>query len=157
MIDPASTIPAAAPKPHPLLERLLVAQGCPEVTVETLEAFGADSRDTVLFFAGDPVKYPETLDVAVILPQLGAAFRGRFIPGVVMPWNGPALQPRFGFNRWPALVFQRGGQYIGAITGVRNWGEYLAEIQRLLGSPPRRAPTPGIALAVAGAQDSACH
>ncbi len=122
----------ATAAPHPLIARLCERHGYPEVTPQTVDAFCAQSRDGVLFFAGDPVMHPETLDVAVILPELMARFDGRLRAGVVMPWNGPALQPKFGFRRWPALVFIRRGERSGAICGVRNWNDYLEEIGRLI-------------------------
>lgn len=124
--------PQAAAAPHPLIARLGERYGYPEVAPQTLEAFCAQAGDGVLFFPGDPVKHPETLDVAVILPELLARFDGRLRAGVVMPWNGPALQPLFGFRRWPALVFLRCGECVGAIEGVRDWNDYLEEIGRLI-------------------------
>lgn len=146
----------ATAAPHPLIARLGERHGYPEVTPQTLDAFRAQPGDGVLFFPGDPVKHPETLDVAAILPELLARFDGRLRAGVVMPWNGPALQPRFGFQRWPALVFVRGGEYVGAIGGVRNWNEYLEEIGRLLAAPPSRPPSIGVAVRADGDAPS-CH
>ena len=39
-----------------------------------------------------------------------------------------------------ALVFARGGEYVGAIERIQNWSDYLVEIRSLLVAPPRRAP-----------------
>ncbi|MEI2624696.1 MAG: hypothetical protein V9G23_12890 [Giesbergeria sp.] len=37
----------------------------------------------VLFFCGDPIRFPEGLDVAVVLPELRAALSGGFAIGAV--------------------------------------------------------------------------
>ena len=52
------------------------------------------------------------------------------------------------FSQWPALVLMRGEDYVGAITRVRNWADYLAEIECLLRAQPARAPAAGIPIAV---------
>jgi hydrogenase-1 operon protein HyaE len=47
---------------------------------------------------------------------------------------------RYGFREYPALVFVRSGDYIGAITRIQDWGDYLDQVSDLLVAPPRRAP-----------------
>ena len=42
------------------------------------------------------------------------------------------LQLAYGFSAWPALVFIRDGQYLGAITGIQNWSDYLQQIDALM-------------------------
>ena len=59
---------------------------------------------TLLLFLEDPVRYKETLDLAVIVPEIARAFPGRFAVGVLLPEAARALHPRFGFRRWPAFV-----------------------------------------------------
>ena len=44
------------------------------------------------------------------------------------------------FGTWPALVFLRRGEYLGVITQVQNWDDYLREIRYLLDSEPTRTP-----------------
>ena len=60
---------------------------------------------TVLFFAGDPNRFHDTTDVAVVFPELVKAFEGKLRPGVVAADAGQALQQYYGFTAWPALVF----------------------------------------------------
>jgi hypothetical protein len=36
----------------------------------------------------------------------------------------------------------RGGAYVGAIEGLRDWSEYLAETEALLAAMPSRPPIP---------------
>ena len=140
---PAVAWPAAR---HPLIERLFSEYGFADVTIDRFESFVAQPGHTVLFFSEDPVKFRETLDLAVILPELHRAFDGCFRAGVLLPDASKKLYPRFGFRRWPAFVMLRDGQYLGAIDGIRNWDEYVAEIQRLLASEPVRAPAVGVAV-----------
>jgi hydrogenase-1 operon protein HyaE len=42
------------------------------------------------------------------------------------------LQRLYGFGAWPALVFLRDGGYLGTITGIQNWSEYLRDIRELM-------------------------
>lgn len=128
----------AAASRHPLIERLVTQLGMPEVGTGNVDAFLAGPGATVLFFTENPAQHPETLDVAVILPEIVAAFGGRLRAGVVSRDSERELQQRFGFARWPALVFARGGDCLGAITSIRDWSYYLARVQELLDSPARR-------------------
>lgn len=110
------------------------------------EDFVGGSGNCILFFAGDPDRYPESLDVAAVLPELLKAFSGHFRVGLVRAEAEVALQVKFGFGVWPALVFLRGGDYIGVLTGIRDWDEYLREISLLLVAPASRPPSIGIAV-----------
>ena len=47
---------------------------------------------------------------------------------------------QYGFREYPSLVFVRAGEYVGTISRVQDWGEYLQRIGDLLVAPPRRAP-----------------
>ncbi|MBI2313515.1 MAG: hydrogenase [Betaproteobacteria bacterium] len=150
------TTVAATPL-HPLLARLFAEFGYTELTPENFEAFAVQPGNTLLFFAADPVRVGETPDVAVILPELARAFSGRFRVGVLLPAAASELQSRYGFRRWPALVLLRGGGYVGAIEGLRDWQAYVDELATLLEAPTRRAPSIGIAVQSAGAAHSDCH
>jgi hydrogenase-1 operon protein HyaE len=130
----------------PLIQRLFDEYGYPEVTGRTHEDFINGPGLRVLFFAGDPDRYRETNDVAVVLPELAKAFGGQIHPGVVAASDERELQKHYGFTAWPALVFLRGGGYLGAITGIKNWSEYLEEISELFTAEPRRPPSIGIPL-----------
>lgn len=132
---------AAAPPHHPLIDRLFTQHGFAAVTVEGFDAFVAAPGHAILFFSEDPVRFRETLDLAVILPELVRAFAGRLRAGVLLPDAAKRLAPRYGFRRWPAFVLLRDGEYLGAIDGVRNWDEYLAETARLLAAEPTRPPS----------------
>ena len=90
------------------------------------------------------------------LPEIAGAFGGRFRIGVLLPGAARTVAPRYGFRRWPALVMLRDGAHVGAIDGLRNWDEYLAETQRLLDSEPTRPPSVGIAVRSAGGEAPGC-
>lgn len=141
---------------HPLIARLSDVNGYPRLHAGNLEAFCNAPGDAVLFCAGDPVQYPETLDVAVVLPELLRAWPGRFRSGVVSAEQEAQVQARYGFNRWPSLVFLRGGAYLGVLSGIQDWAVYLARINELLAAPVSRPPSIGIAVAVANSH-ATCH
>lgn len=140
---------------HPLIARLTGEYGYPLLDADNLEAFCAAPGDAVLFCAGDPVQHPECLDVAVVLPELLRAFPGRFHAAVASSALESDMQARYGFNRWPTLVFLRDGAYVGVLSGIQDWSVYLARIQDLLAAPIARPPSIGIAVSTAAA--STCH
>lgn len=152
---------ALAPAPTtglpPLLEQLVSRHGFVAVDAELIDDFIHAAGHTMLVFTEDPVRYKETLDLAVIAPEVARAFAGRFRVGVLYPDAARKVAPRFGFARWPALVMLRDGDYVGAIDGLRNWDEYLDETQRLLTAEPIRPPSVGIAVKSAGAPTSCGH
>lgn len=139
---------------HALIIRLVEEFGYPLLAAGNLDAFCDAPGDAVLFCAGDPLQHPECLDVAVVLPEILRAFPGRFRAGVACAELESPLQLRYGFNRWPTLVFLRNGAYIGAISGIQDWSIYLVRIDDLLAAPAGRPPSIGIAVSTAA---TACH
>ncbi len=71
------------------------------------------------------MRYKETLDLAVIVPEIARAFAPRLAVGVLLPESARAVAPRYAFRRWPAFVMLADGRYVGAVDGLRNWDEYL--------------------------------
>lgn len=128
------------------LSRLVAADGVAEVGLAEYEDFVGGTGCCVLFFAGDPERYPESLDVAAILPELMKAFAKRFRVGLVRAEAEVAWQSRYGFGVWPALVFLRDGAYVGVLSGMRDWDEYLRETAVLLAAPASRPPILGVAV-----------
>jgi hydrogenase-1 operon protein HyaE len=136
---------AATPREmHPLLAQLFAKHGFADVDAAGFDAFVARAGHTLLLFTEDPLRVRETLDLAVIVPELARAFPGRFAVGVLLPESARLLQARYGFRRWPALVLLRYGQYVGAIDGLRDWDDYLREMARLLDAAPSRPPVVGV-------------
>jgi hydrogenase-1 operon protein HyaE len=138
----------------PLVQRLVHQFGARWVSPATLDAFASQPGDQVLFFSGDPVRFPECLDVAVVLPELQRAFPGRFGVGVVLRQGEDEVARRYGAQRWPSLVFLRDGKYVATIAGMLDWTDYLARVADALAAPVSRPPIP---LLGAGAAGSACH
>lgn len=127
---------------HPLIQRLLDELGYPEVTLENHDEFTAVEGMNVLFFPGDPTTVRDATDVAVVLPELVTAFGGRLRPGVVTDTfgDGAKLKQRYGFREFPSLVFLRDGGYIGTISRVQDWADYLDTISGFMTAAPSRAP-----------------
>ena len=130
---------------HPLLERLTTTLGYP-----LLEAADFDRRVqaqpwSLLFFSEDPARFAESLDVAVILPELARAFP-QLSPALIGRASERSLQQRYGFSVWPTLVFLRDGRYLGSLSRVLNWREYLEQIPQILAREPQEQRLPVLSL-----------
>jgi hydrogenase-1 operon protein HyaE len=148
---------AAAPL-HPLLERFVAELDAPVLDAASYEPWAQGPGHALVFFSEDPVQYRETLDVAVIVPELAKAFPDRFRCALLLPAAAREIAVRYGFRRWPAIVLLRDGAYVGAIDGLRDWSDYLEGLDRLLAAEPSRPPSIGIAVKTAGAGDApGCH
>jgi len=125
-----------------LIDRLIDELGYEAVALDNHDDFVARQGMNVLFFPGDPATVRDATDVAVVLPELARAFAGRLNPGVVTDTfgAGTTLKRRYGFSHFPALVFVRGGEYVGTICRIQDWADYLDRISDLLVAAPRRAP-----------------
>jgi hydrogenase-1 operon protein HyaE len=156
MTLPMPVAAGADARSYPLIAQLFAIHGYTEVDAGNFDAFVRRAGHTLLLFIEDPVRFKETLDLAVIVPEIARAFAGRFEVGVLLPEAARELQPRYGFRRWPAFVVLKDGQYVGAVDGLRNWDEYLAEVALLLEAPPTRAPAVGIAVRAEGEAPGAC-
>ena len=127
---------------HPLIERLLTEYNYAEVSLDNHDEFVAQPGMNVLFFPGDAKTVKDATDVAVVLPELVAAFEGQLRPGVVTDvfGDGVALRRQYGFTEFPSLVFVRSGSYVGTIMRIQDWGDYLGRIDQLFVAAPRRPP-----------------
>lgn len=144
-----------APALHALVARLVEQFNYPLVDADNLDAFLAQPGDAVLFCSGDALQYPEVPDVAVVLPELLASLpAGRLRPAVVSRGLETQMQTRYGFSRWPCLVFLRDGEYVGIIPGMQDWGVYQQRIEELMAATPSRPPSIGIAVSTSA---SHCH
>ncbi|MEZ5537511.1 MAG: hydrogenase-1 expression HyaE [Thiolinea sp.] len=127
----------------PLIERLISDHQYPQLSTVNLQDFLQTHEYSVLFFSEDPKRFPESNDVAVVLPELIKAFP-QLQAGVIDRQDEKKLQSQFGFMSWPALVFMHKEQYLGTLTGIKDWSDYLTDIPRILASEPTRPPSVGI-------------
>ena len=119
----------------PQIQRLQDVYNIPVLDSTALDEFLNQPEYQVLFFAGDPDKYPEANDVAMVLPELLTSFpqlRG----ALIAPESAAELQPRFNFTRWPTLVFLQQGKLLGNISQIQNWEDYQLQISHLLHGDP---------------------
>ncbi|SFV58875.1 Hydrogenase maturation factor HoxO/HyaE [hydrothermal vent metagenome] len=123
-----------------LVEQLITKHHYPLLIESDIEKFIKKHHYSVLFFCNDTKLFPETLDVAVILPELISAFDGKIIPAVVSRDDEINIQRHYGFTTWPSLVFFKDGGYLGTISKVRNWDEYISEIKTFMMSKPTTPP-----------------
>lgn len=141
----------------PLVQRLVDRFGAAWVDETSVTGWLAQGGDRVVLLAGDPVRFPEGVDVAAVLPELMKAFPGRFALAAVPRDNEDAVARRYGCRHWPSLLFFRAGQYVTAIAGMQDWDVYLKGVAAALQMPPSRPPTIG-GIPVVGENDAtACH
>lgn len=140
----------------PVMQRLIDRFGATRIEADTLAAFLDRPGTSVLLLAGDPVQFPEGLDVAVVLPELRSALAADFAIGVVAPDSQDAVARRYGSQRWPSLIVLRDGQYVTTLAGMHDWTDYLKLVEAALAMPVSRAPTIGIPVVGANASPS-CH
>jgi hydrogenase-1 operon protein HyaE len=137
---------AAVPDAPAVIKSLVERHGAQWVDEATLDAWMAGGGERVLLLAGDPVRFPEGLDVAVVLPEIQRTMPGRFTVGVVRRSAEEAVARHFGSNRWPSLVFVRDGRYVSTLPGMYDWEDYVTRVEEALEMPATRIPGIGIAV-----------
>jgi hydrogenase-1 operon protein HyaE len=139
---------ALAPFP-PLVARLVSHHGVALAASE--EALGGGR--TLVFCPGDARRVPESSDVAVVLPELCAAFAGRVTPWLVTPELEQRLRLRHGVRVEPALLVLADGRFVTAITGMCDWAVFVAQLGDALGREPgpQRVGLPVLEAEVQGA------
>ena len=144
-----------------LLHQLVEKHQAPWVDPDNMGAWLVGQKgNQVLLFAGDAVRFPEGMDVAVVLPELqkaSAAAGKAFGMAVAVPDTAEALASQFGSNRWPTLMFFRDGRYVTTVCGMHDWTDYLTLVSKALEAPVSRAPTIGIAVVGSAPGSSHCH
>lgn len=140
----------------PLVERLAQQFGATWVDDTNVTDWIETGGDRVILLAGDPVRFPEGVDVAAVLPELMKAFPGRFMLAVVPRDQEDAVARRYGSQRWPCLLFFRDGRYVTAIAGMQDWDVFLSGVNAALQMPPSRPPTIGIPV-VSQSAAGGCH
>lgn len=113
----------------PLVQRLVDQFAASWVGLDNIDAWLSRPGEALLLLCGDPVRYPESLDVAVVLPELCqvlALRHGcRLRIGVGRRADEEALAERFALRRWPSIIWLRDGGFVTQIDGMRDWDVYL--------------------------------
>ncbi|MGI9215821.1 MAG: hydrogenase [Hydrogenophaga sp.] len=148
---------AVAEAHAPLVQRLARDFGATWVDETSVADWTAGGGDRVVLLAGDPVRFPEGVDVAAVLPELMKTFPKRFTVAVVPRDSEDAVAKRYGSQRWPTLLFFRDGLYVTAIAGMQDWDVYLSGVAAALAMPPSRPPTIGIPVVSQTGAGSSCH
>lgn len=93
-----------------------------------------------LLLTDDPQRNLEVLDACVILPEALKPLGGQIVRQVAGAELASELLARYGVARAPAVVFLRDGEFVGVLQGIRDWGDYQAEVARLLTGPAQPRP-----------------
>ncbi|SCM75219.1 Hydrogenase expression/formation protein HupG [uncultured Pleomorphomonas sp.] len=112
-----------------LIAALTARHGLPVVDADSIDAFLAPAAGepdhALLLFTGDPNQRADSGDVAVVLPELIAAFPGRFRAGVVARSAEAALKIRCRVEVFPSLVVLGGSIVLDVLPRIRDWSEYI--------------------------------
>ncbi|NLH80606.1 MAG: hydrogenase accessory protein [Phyllobacteriaceae bacterium] len=121
---------------HPLLTALAERYGLPTVDATSIDACLApasgEAEHVLLFFTGDPATRAETLDVAVVMPEILAAFQRRLRGAVVDRAAEAGLASRFHVAVMPSLVVTRRDETVAVLPKIRDWSEYMEKIEAAL-------------------------
>ena len=77
---------------HPLVAQLSTRHGFAELSIDAFDGWASEPGRALVVFTEDPVRYKETLDLAVIAPELLRAFPGVFRAGVLLPDAARAIR-----------------------------------------------------------------
>ena len=125
-------------------------RGLPEVDVATVDDFLSATDEAcaiaVLLSAGDPVRFPEAIDVGVVLPEIIEAFQGRLRGAIIARSDETALGERFGVRVQPTLIFVAKGETLGLIAKIQDWSVYVDRITKLIDRP--RGQSAAVALTI---------
>lgn len=123
-------------KLHPLLARLEAEFGWPRLqSAHDVAEFTARPGMHCLFVPGDAVRNLETVDAAVILPELRMAFQNAFDCALVDDAIEAQVRDTCKALKTPGFLFFREGFYLGAIEKIRDWDDYIARTSFLLSLP----------------------
>lgn len=119
-----------------LIAALSAKHGLPTVDAGSVEAFllpsAGECRHALLFFTGDPAERSDSGDVAVVLPELLAAFPGQFRAAIVGRNTEAELKARFGVQVFPSLVVTRETDIVAIIPRIRDWSDYMERLSAAL-------------------------
>lgn len=84
---------------------------------------------TLVCFTEDPNRIKETMDMAVIFPEIKDAFEHLIDRALMTNFKeARAMASSFGIQRLPAIGLFKKGHFMGAVESLRPWNEYLEEL-----------------------------
>ncbi|WP_167730171.1 hydrogenase-1 expression HyaE [Terasakiella sp. SH-1] len=116
----------------PLLESIIERDAIPVVDETGLEAFCVDNELVVLMVTGDYKRVSTANDLAVILPELVKTYQGQFKPCISQRETEAAFQAKFNFVLLPTLVFLKGEDMLGTISGIMEWSEFITKTNEIV-------------------------
>lgn len=129
-----------------ILERVSSSANIADLNNESFASFIKTEVDTLIFFLDDPVRRPEAMDLAVLIPDIKTLCAKEVTCGFLRAESSRQLMPKYGINKLPCILLLRNSEYVGVIIGLKNWNEYQEEITALLAKPTSKAPSIGIAV-----------
>ena len=124
-----------------IIDNLVARDDCEVVRKTDLDAFLARHPRALLFLTGDTAHRPEGLDVAVVVRELLAAYRGRLVVGIIDRRDETSAMPLFNVVVLPAVVFVRDGHATEIVARMRDWPVFAQACDRLL-APEGAATAP---------------
>ena len=80
---------------YPLIEQMFSRHGCTEVRADDIDAILARPGHALLVFTEDPMRFKETLDLAVIVPQFAkVAPENKAVDVTRLSSTAPEFAPR---------------------------------------------------------------
>ena len=132
---------------HPIFNRLWGQEGFVRVNENNVRSLTEKKGLVLMVFADNPTTFKETIDIAVIAPEIAKAFAPHLAAkGFTDPAVGRAISMRFGLTRLPAVGCFRNGVWLGALQGLKVWDDYikgLAEIGQKQENTAKRSITIG--------------
>lgn len=117
----------------------LTRRGLPEIDAASVDRFLRAANEAgavaVLLSAGDPARFIEAIDVAVVLPELIDDFQGRLRGAVIARRAESELSQRFGVRVQPTLIFIAKGETLGLIAKIQDWSVYVDRIAKMIDRP----------------------
>lgn len=127
----------APPAIHPLITRLEQEFSYPRLkTEEEVAGFLTADNYHCLFIPGDARRNLETTDAAVVLPEIRLAFGKSFDCAVIDDAIETGLREKHRALKTPGFLFFRGDEFLGSITRVRDWSDYVERIAHFLQRSP---------------------
>lgn len=121
------------PDKHPLFIRLKKSGDFVWLEKADVDLLKSPDGLGLLCIVDDPNMFKETLDMAVLAPEIKKLFEGTLAAAwFTSPAIGRELATHLGIRRLPAVAVYCCGEMLGAIEGLRPWGEYQSELIAIL-------------------------